>query len=213
MAVAGLFNMSKILPASNDEAHEMKHIHLTIVLLVSVILSLCGVVSCASTDISRGTVVSATQTPAFNQYAQLITPGSLVPSQPTDESPATISAPTLTLSPPPPESDVDSDLIRSVAGFVVEGGDTTPEELIDIPREFVYKIETDDGAIYYIKYVAYPPSPFGDGKSEIELDFHAGEILIGDYVEARGSFDAQTNTVIVGGDGSYIRTYLKKPAN
>ncbi len=102
--------------------------------------------------------------------------------------------------------------ITSIAGYVIGGGDTTPEGLFDVPRKFVYKIKTDDNSFINVSYTAYPPSPVGDiQKKKIRLNFHAGTILIGDYLKARGSYDKNTNTVIVASEGDYIETYTKKP--
>ena len=118
-------------------------------------------------------------------------------------------------SPPPLESTTpttDTETVTTVSGYVIDGGDTTPEGLTDAPRKFVYKIQKEDGSFVYVTYTAYPPSPFGDSqRNRIGLDFHAGTILIGDYLKARGSYDRDTNTLIVAVEGDYIETYPEKP--
>jgi len=48
-----------------------------------------------------------------------------------------------------------------VSGYVVNGGDIKPEGLLDTPRKFVYKIETNDGSFMDVTYIAYPPTPIG----------------------------------------------------
>ena len=98
-----------------------------------------------------------------------------------------------------------------VSGYVIYGGDTTPDGLVDVPRKYEYQIETDDGDIINVTYTAFPPSPPGNERNKIRLDFYAGEILIGDYLQARGNYDGQTKTLIVTEDGDYILTYPAKP--
>ncbi len=48
-------------------------------------------------------------------------------------------------------------------------------------------------------------------KVEIHLDFHAGEVLVGDYMNACGNFDQATQTIVVVEGGHYIETYPSKP--
>lgn len=106
----------------------------------------------------------------------------------------------------------DAETVTTIRGYVVSGGDTTPEGLSDVPRKFVYKVQKDDGSFVYVTYTAYPPSPFGDGERNIiRLSFHAGTILVGDYLMARGRCDKQTNTLIVAAEGGYIETFAEKP--
>jgi hypothetical protein len=97
-----------------------------------------------------------------------------------------------------------------VSGTIINGGDTTPPDLLDAPRIFSYSLQTDDGQIVTITYTAFPPSPNLDNK-KINLSFHAGVILIGDYVKARGSYDAQTKTLVVAEEGDFIETFAAKP--
>lgn len=100
----------------------------------------------------------------------------------------------------------------TVAGYVVDGGDTSPKGLFDAPRVFVYDIEAEDGSVIHVSYTAYPPAPSIPGDlGTRELDFHAGTILIGDYLMARGTYEEETNTLIVEAEGDYIRTYPAKP--
>jgi hypothetical protein len=98
----------------------------------------------------------------------------------------------------------------TVSGYVVSGGDTTPEGLLDAPRRFEYQIERDDGSIVTVAYTAYPPSPVGD-RTAMTLEFHAGEILIGDFLEARGRLDDSTMSLYVEEEGHHIKTFQKKP--
>ncbi len=115
---------------------------------------------------------------------------------------------------PSPTADAETGTVASacVVGYVIGGGDTTPEGLADAPRTFVYEIERDDQSVVYVTYTAYPPSPLGDSESnKIRLDFHAGTVLIGDYLEARGSYDERTNALIVAEEGDYIATYAERP--
>lgn len=98
----------------------------------------------------------------------------------------------------------------TVTGFVISGGDTTPEGLFDAPRRFEYQIEREDGSIVTVAYTAYPPSPVAD-RAAIILEFHAGSILIGDFLEARGRFDDVTKTLTVESEGDYIKTFETKP--
>jgi len=98
----------------------------------------------------------------------------------------------------------------TISGYVVSGGDTTPQGLFDAPRKFVYKIKTDTGSIIDVTYTAYPPSPVGDQeRKKIRLSFHAGSVLIGDYLQARGSFAKSANVLTVADEGDYIETSQK----
>jgi hypothetical protein len=98
----------------------------------------------------------------------------------------------------------------TISGTVISGGDTTPEGLLDAPRRFEYQIEREDGSIVTVAYTAYPPSPVAD-RTAITLEFHAGGILIGDFLEARGRFDDDTGTLVVENEGDYIKTFESKP--
>lgn len=100
----------------------------------------------------------------------------------------------------------------TVSGYVISGGDLTPEGLFDAPRKFVYKVEMDNGSFVDVTYTAYPPSPFLDREGKkIRLNFHAGTLLIGDYLKAHGSYEPNTNTLIIAKEGDYIETYPEKP--
>jgi len=99
--------------------------------------------------------------------------------------------------------------ITTVSGYVISGGDTTPEGLFDVPRVFVYEIRKDDGSVVNVAYTAYPPSPVGNNEmKKIRLK---GPISIGVYLIAHGTYNKETNTLIVANDGDYIETYPKKP--
>jgi hypothetical protein len=99
-----------------------------------------------------------------------------------------------------------------ISGYVVSGGDTTPEGLLDAPRKLVYAIKEDDGSLVSLTYTAYPPSPFGDKEREkIRLTFHGGTIRIGDYLKASGTYDGKSNILTVAEEGDYIETYSGKP--
>jgi len=93
----------------------------------------------------------------------------------------------------------------------MSGGDTTPADLLDAPRKYSYLVQTDDGLSETVTYTAYPPSPNPDLGKKIRLSFHAGGILIGDYVQARGSYDQDTKTLLVAEEGDYIETLAHKP--
>lgn len=98
----------------------------------------------------------------------------------------------------------------TISGYVVSGGDTTPQGLLDAPRKFVYKVKTDNGSNLDVTYTAYPPSPVGDQeRKKIRLSFHADSVLIGDYLQARGSFVKSTNVLTVANEGDYIETSQK----
>jgi hypothetical protein len=102
--------------------------------------------------------------------------------------------------------------VTTISGTVVAGGDTTPEGLEDAPRTFVYSVETDEGSTIDVVYTAFLPSPAGDREAEeVTLTFHAGEIRIGDYLVARGTYLADSNQLIVGEAGDYIETFAEKP--
>ena len=98
----------------------------------------------------------------------------------------------------------------SIEGMVIGGGDKSPSGLMGGPRTFIYEVRTDSGEIILVTYVALPPSPAAD-KQAFKLEFHAGEIKIGDYLKAYGSFDPATLTLTVAEQGDYIETYPSKP--
>jgi len=99
---------------------------------------------------------------------------------------------------------------QEISGVVLSGGDQTPPDLQDAPRQFVYQVQMEDGKVVNVAYTAYPPSPAAD-RRKITLDFHAGQVQVGDYMEAKGQFDPVTNTLTVSEEGDSIRTYSQKP--
>jgi hypothetical protein len=126
-------------------------------------------------------------------------------------STATVPALTHFTTPSLPTQTNALDSVITVSGYVIEGGDTTPAGLVDVPRIFKYRIEKDDGSVILITYSAYPPSPSGDESRKFRLKFHAGEIQIEDYLQARGIYDGQTNTLIIAEEGHFIETFPQKP--
>ncbi len=135
--------------------------------------------------------------------------GVLTPTPPLPLESATPAPPPLSETAAP---SVDPKIASAVSGYVVGGGDTTPEGLLDAPRTFVYEVKRDDGSLVHVAYTAYPPSPYGESEGDkIRLDLHAGTVLIGDYLEAHGTYDKSTNTLIVAEEGDYIETYPQKP--
>lgn len=115
------------------------------------------------------------------------------------------------MPPAPTSTPTGDDMHRVVAGYVVGGGDTTPTGLTDAPRKFVYQVRTDVGSLVQVTYTAFPPSPRDDQTHGIRLSFHAGSILIGDYLRAQGHFDERAGTLTVAQEGDYIETYPSKP--
>ena len=112
---------------------------------------------------------------------------------------------------PTTPSDISEKTV-TISGYVVNGGDTTPEMLMDTPRKYVYVIKKYDGSSINITYTAYPPSPIGDKeRNKIRLSYYNGTIGIGDYLIAQGSYDKESNTLIIAKEGDYIETFLKKP--
>ncbi|HUS59832.1 MAG TPA: hypothetical protein VMX76_00380 [Nevskiaceae bacterium] len=103
-------------------------------------------------------------------------------------------------------------VVTAVFGYVVSGGDTTPEGLLDTPRKFVFKIKKDSGIFVNVTYTAYPPSPVGDREmGKIRLNFHTGTIRVGDYLITHGVYDKKTDMVVVAQEGDYIETYFERP--
>lgn len=100
----------------------------------------------------------------------------------------------------------------TISGIVVQGGESTPAGIADTTRQFAYEVKADDGTRIWVTYIAYPPSPFGDRqRAKIRLNFHAGKILIGDYLIAHGTIDQSANIVSIAEQGDYIETYSDKP--
>jgi hypothetical protein len=100
--------------------------------------------------------------------------------------------------------------VQEVAGKVVSGGDTTAEGLQDGPRTYVYQVGLNGGGTVEVSYVALPPGPAAD-RQLFTLEFHAGQIQVGDYIEIRGLYDLETNRITVSEEGDYIKTYAEQP--
>lgn len=101
--------------------------------------------------------------------------------------------------------------LQEIGGVVLGGGDTTAPGLMDAPRTFAFQVKTDNGEEITVTYTAYPPSPAGDSQPAVELSFYAGEILVGDYLSARGTYDQSAKTLTVANQGDYIKTFAEKP--
>lgn len=104
----------------------------------------------------------------------------------------------------------DTEGVITVSGYVISGGGIIPEGPFDTPTEFIYKIKRNDGSFIDVTYIAYPPS------TVIMLNFYAfyaGEIRIGDYLEARGTYNKDANVLTVANEGDYIKTYPEKPSD
>lgn len=98
-----------------------------------------------------------------------------------------------------------------ISGRVIDGGDTTPETLTDVPRKYIFRVKTDDNSIINLSYTAFPPSPFGDRQMKgVTLAFHEGKILPGHRINASGIYDSETNTLVVSQEGDYIETSSEK---
>jgi hypothetical protein len=97
----------------------------------------------------------------------------------------------------------------TVVGTVRSGGDTTSTGgPPDTPRKLVYQIQKDDGTFINVSYTAYPPSAAGDtAGADTTLSLYEGSILVGDYMKAYGTYDIDTNTIVVADEGDYIKTY------
>ncbi|HSW56824.1 MAG TPA: hypothetical protein VLH15_00315 [Dehalococcoidales bacterium] len=102
----------------------------------------------------------------------------------------------------------DTELPRYISGIVISGGSTArPDGPLDVPHTFIYQVRQADGSIINLSFKGYPPSPAGDAaRARMTLEFHAGEILIGDRIYASGILDKETNTIDLSIDGGYIRT-------
>ena len=98
-----------------------------------------------------------------------------------------------------------------VTGYVVSGGDTTPSGLKDGPRRYLYQVKEETGDLVSIAYTSYPPSPAEEALQKIRLNFHAGEIKIGDYIISFGCLDSDAKTLFVKEEGDYIETFPEKP--
>jgi hypothetical protein len=94
----------------------------------------------------------------------------------------------------------------TVSGYIVSDGYTASADgPLDALRNFVYTLIRDDGTFVNVSYTAYPPSPAADA-NKIEMSLYDGDIKIGDYMKAIGTYDKQTNTVMLG-DGDFLKTY------
>jgi hypothetical protein len=100
--------------------------------------------------------------------------------------------------------------LQEVEGVVIAGGDQTEKGLMDAPRTFVYQVQLESGEQINLTYTAYPPSPTGK-RSPILLKFFEGVINPGNYIRARGTYDAENKTLTVAVDGDFIETFADKP--
>jgi hypothetical protein len=143
--------------------------------------------------------------------AGCMVPTRAAPSNHSAGTPGVLSSPVVvpTAKPASPAQPTSAILRRTIAGYVVGGGDTTPSGLYDVPRRFVYKVELEDRTFVDVMYTASPPSPSGD--QGYRLNFYSGKISIGDYLKAQGRYDRDTNTLIVAEKGDYVETYPQKP--
>lgn len=100
--------------------------------------------------------------------------------------------------------------VQEIGGVVLGGGDQTPEGLMDAPRTFLYQVRLDSGEQINLTYTAFPPTPAGK-KSVIQLTFYEGVINPGNYLVARGTYDAESKTLTVAEGGDFIETLAEKP--
>ncbi len=100
--------------------------------------------------------------------------------------------------------------VQQIGGVVLGGGDQTPEGLMDGPRTFLYQVRLESGEEINLTYTAMPPSPVGK-KSPVRLTFFEGTINPGNYIVARGTYDADGKTLTVASEGDFIETMAKKP--
>jgi hypothetical protein len=100
--------------------------------------------------------------------------------------------------------------VQEIGGVVLGGGDQTEKGLMDAPRTFVYQVQLESGEQINLTYTAYPPSPAGK-RSPILLKFFEGVINPGNYIRARGTYDAENRTLTVAVDGDFIETFAEKP--
>ena len=79
---------------------------------------------------------------------------------------------------------------------------------MDVPRRFVYEIQTATGSVVNLAYTAFPPSPAGDvQRRKIRLDFHEGRIRVGHHLRACGSYDQDAQMLTVEDEGDFIETF------
>lgn len=117
----------------------------------------------------------------------------------------------LTACAQPEEKGLADGEVVEIGGVVLSGGDTSPAGLMDAPRTFVYRVQLDDGSELDVQYTAYPPMPAGNDLPKISLEFNQGEVRVGDYLQARGTYNQQQNIVLVAQEGDYIKTLAEKP--
>lgn len=98
----------------------------------------------------------------------------------------------------------------TVSGCIISYNNISKPEIMDVPDQHLYLVKTDYGSYLNIEYIAYPPSPLGEtAREKITLDFINDTILIGNYIEAHGTYSNETNTLKVEYDGDYIITDVK----
>jgi hypothetical protein len=71
-------------------------------------------------------------------------------------------------------------------------------------------VRLDSGEEINLTYTANPPMPSGK-EPPFHLTFFDGEIKTGNYLTARGTYDAETKTLTVALADDFIQTYAKKP--
>jgi hypothetical protein len=99
---------------------------------------------------------------------------------------------------------------QAVSGQIIGGGDTTPANIFDAPRNFVYQIKQNNGNTINVAFTTYPPSPTGDKeRKKTRFSFYNNKITVGDYLKAYGSLNKATQTLTVKDEGDYIETSNK----
>ena len=121
-----------------------------------------------------------------------------------------------TPSPPPEKIEVPSFVpltagVQVIWGYILGGGDQTPEGLLDAPRTFIYQVRLDSWEEINVSYTAYPPSPVSQDQPGPQLTFYNGAITSGDYLVAQGTYDAATQTLNVALETDFIETFSEKP--
>ncbi|HNT55402.1 MAG TPA: hypothetical protein PKG95_11855 [Anaerolineaceae bacterium] len=101
--------------------------------------------------------------------------------------------------------------LQTIGGVVLGGGDQSPPGLMGGPVTFVYQVRLDGGDEINVTYTTLPPSPAADAQPHPRLSFHAGVITIGDYLTARGDYNAETRTLTVATADDFIETFTQKP--
>ena len=97
----------------------------------------------------------------------------------------------------------------TVTGVVVSVNNLTPPGgASNAPLQYLYELIRDDGTFIKVNYTINPPA---GSTSAAMASLYNSSVQPGDYMKAVGTYDKETNTVVVADSNDMIKTYPMKP--